>query len=227
MQYSRPPAVLGLDLGTSQVKALLCTPDGTTLGQGTAAYQVSTPRPGWAEINPEHWWQATCIAVRAAVGPASAEVAGLAVAGQMHGLILCTERAVALPPAITWLDQRKSPSAPSIAWPWRAAFRAARVGGIIRAFQRDAVPRPRQGDRPTREEALDHASVPPTPVELQFVHRTSLGGQVRAHDHPGGQPPGCGDGFEDLRGGSADEELPIDREDVFRGHEGPFSHHMP
>ena len=95
MQYSRPPAVLGLDLGTSQVKALLCTPDGTALGQGTAAYQVSTPRPGWAEINPEHWWQATCIAVRAAVGPASAEVAGLAVAGQMHGLILCTERAVA------------------------------------------------------------------------------------------------------------------------------------
>jgi xylulokinase len=105
-RLSGPPAVLGLDLGTSQVKALLCTPDGTALGQGTAAYRVSSPRPGWAEINPEHWWQATCIAVRAAVGPASAEVAGLAVAGQMHGLILCAERAVALRPAITWLDRR-------------------------------------------------------------------------------------------------------------------------
>jgi xylulokinase len=67
---------------------------------------VATPRPGWAEINPEHWWQATCIAVRAAVGPGSAEVAGLAVAGQMHGLILSAERAVALRPAITWLDRR-------------------------------------------------------------------------------------------------------------------------
>jgi len=100
------PAVLGLDLGTSQVKALLCAPDGTTLGRGTAGYQVSTPHPGWAEANPEHWWQAVCTAVRAAVGPASAEVAGLAVAGQMHGLILCTERAVALRPAITWLDRR-------------------------------------------------------------------------------------------------------------------------
>jgi xylulokinase len=85
---------------------LLCTPDGTALGQGTAAYQVAAPRPGWAEINPEHWWQATCIAVRAAVGPASAQVAGLAVAGQMHGLILCAERAVVLRPAITWLDRR-------------------------------------------------------------------------------------------------------------------------
>ena len=76
------------------------------LGQGTAGYQVSTPWPGWAETSPEHWWQATCTAVRAAVGPASAEVAGLAVAGQMHGLILCAERAVALRPAITWLDRR-------------------------------------------------------------------------------------------------------------------------
>jgi glycerol kinase len=98
--------VLGVDLGTSQVKALLCAPDGTVLGQGTAGYQVSTPRPGWAEASPEHWWQATCTAVRTAVGPASAEVAGLAVAGQMHGVIICAERSVALRPAITWLDRR-------------------------------------------------------------------------------------------------------------------------
>lgn len=105
-RLSTSPAVLGLDLGTSQVKALLCAPDGTVLGQGTAGYQVSTPRAGWAEINPGHWWQATCAAVRAAAGPTSAEVAGLAVAGQMHGLILCTERSVALRPAITWLDRR-------------------------------------------------------------------------------------------------------------------------
>jgi len=76
------------------------------LGRGTAGYQVSTPRPGWAETDPEHWWQAACIAVRGAAGPASAEVAGLAVAGQMHGVILCTERSVALRPAITWLDRR-------------------------------------------------------------------------------------------------------------------------
>jgi xylulokinase len=76
------------------------------LGQGTSGYEVSTPRPGWAEASPEHWWRAACTAVRAAVGPASAEVAGLAVAGQMHGVILCTERAVALRPAILWLDRR-------------------------------------------------------------------------------------------------------------------------
>ena len=100
------PAVLGLDLGTSQVKALLCAPDGTVLGHGQASYQVTVPRPGWAETDPEHWWRAVCAAVRAAAGPTPPEVAGLAVAGQMHGVVLCTERAVALRPAITWLDRR-------------------------------------------------------------------------------------------------------------------------
>ncbi len=98
--------MLGLDLGTSQVKALLRTPSGAVLGHGTAGYQTSTPRPGWAEAEPEDWWRATCAAVRAAAGPAPAEVAALAVAGQMHGVLLCTERAVVVRPAITWLDRR-------------------------------------------------------------------------------------------------------------------------
>ena len=48
---SEPP-YSGLDLGTSQVKALLCAPDGTVLGQGTAGYEVAAPRPGWAEASP-------------------------------------------------------------------------------------------------------------------------------------------------------------------------------
>jgi xylulokinase len=42
---ARPPAELGIDLGTSGVKALLCARDGSVLGQGVAGYQVSTPRP--------------------------------------------------------------------------------------------------------------------------------------------------------------------------------------
>ena len=101
-----PPAVLGIDLGTSQVKALLCAAGGAVLGQGVAGYQVSTPRDGWAEADPEQWWRAAAAAVRAAVGPATAEVAGLAVVGQMHGLVLYSERAGILRPAVLWLDRR-------------------------------------------------------------------------------------------------------------------------
>jgi xylulokinase len=111
---SLPPTVLGLDLGTSQVKALLCAADGAVLGpvlgRGVAGYQVSTPRDRWAETDPEDWWQAARAAVRDAVrsaaGPARAEVAAIAVVGQMHGVVLYSERAGVLRPAIVWLDQR-------------------------------------------------------------------------------------------------------------------------
>ena len=103
-----PAAVLGLDLGTSRVKALLCTTDGAVLGRGAAGYRVAAPREGWAETDPEQWWQAARSAVRAALGPAPAQVAGLAIVGQMHGLVLYAERAVVLRPAIVWLDGRAS-----------------------------------------------------------------------------------------------------------------------
>ncbi len=102
----RPPAVLGIDLGTSGVKALLCARDGRVLGQGRAGYQVSTPRAGWAEADAEQWWHATRAAVRSAVGPVPAEVVSLAIVGQMHGLTLVTERSGLLRPPIIWLDRR-------------------------------------------------------------------------------------------------------------------------
>ena len=105
-----PAAVLGLDLGTSQVKALLCAVGGQVigrvLGRGVAGYQVSSPATGWAETDPGQWWQAVRDATRSALGPAPAEVAAMAVVGQMHGLVLYSERAGVLRPAILWLDRR-------------------------------------------------------------------------------------------------------------------------
>lgn len=102
------PAVLGIDLGTSQVKALLCTRDGRVLGQGIANYSLLTPRIGWAEIDSGEWWRATCAAVRAASDSHDGEILGLAIVGQMHGLILTDERGSALRPAIVWLDRRST-----------------------------------------------------------------------------------------------------------------------
>ena len=63
------PSVLGLDLGTSQVKALVRAADGTVLARASAAYPVSTPRDGWAETDPALWWLAVRTAA-AALGPA-------------------------------------------------------------------------------------------------------------------------------------------------------------
>lgn len=96
-------AVLAIDLGTSQVKALCLGVDGTILGQGAASYPITAVREGWAESDPSLWWRAVCRAVREA---APAEVAAIGLAGQMHGVVLCSERHAVPRPAILWLDRR-------------------------------------------------------------------------------------------------------------------------
>ena len=97
---SKTRAVLGIDLGTSQLKALIATPDGEILGRGRAAYPVVVPTEGHAETDPEDWWRAARTAVREALaqaansattataGGAGTEIVGLAVTGQMHGVVL-------------------------------------------------------------------------------------------------------------------------------------------
>jgi xylulokinase len=138
-------AVLGVDLGTSGVKVLVVslvegvdddgtrddgTRDGRVLGRGRAEYPVLVPSAGRAESDPGDWWRATCRAVRQAVAQAiGAEIVGLAVVGQMHGLVLARPAAAhaaaahaahaaaahadggAVRPAILWLDQRAADEA--------------------------------------------------------------------------------------------------------------------
>jgi xylulokinase len=107
------PAVLGIDLGTSQVKTLVCNRSGEELGKGIAGYSVRAPRTGWAEIDPEEWWRAATAAVTAALEQAGrdgpdVEIMGLAIAGQMHGAVVTDPRGEPLRPAIVWLDRRSS-----------------------------------------------------------------------------------------------------------------------
>jgi xylulokinase len=113
MSYSASgPAFLGIDLGTSQVKSLLAGPDGQVLGGGRAPYQVALPAPGQAESDPGEWWYATGIAVREALAAAGdADVVALAVAGQMHGVVLADPAGTPLRPAIVWLDRRAAAEA--------------------------------------------------------------------------------------------------------------------
>jgi xylulokinase len=107
-------AVLGIDLGTSGVKVLLTGTDGDPLARAAAGYPVARPAPGQAESDPRDWWAATRRAVQAALaeaGDARLAVTGLAVAGQMHGIVLTDDRGAALRPAIVWLDQRATAEA--------------------------------------------------------------------------------------------------------------------
>jgi xylulokinase len=100
--------LLGIDLGTGSVKALLLATDGTAVGEASSSYPVRSPHPGWAESEPGDWWLAVGEAVRKAVGDRADQVQAIALSGQMHGLVLASELGQPLRPAILWADNRSS-----------------------------------------------------------------------------------------------------------------------
>ena len=98
--------LLGLDLGTGSAKALLIDASGIVRGEGVAPYPIHSPCPGWAESDPQDWWNACATAVRAAVGGRGASVAALGLSGQMHGVVLSEAAGRPLRPAVLWADAR-------------------------------------------------------------------------------------------------------------------------
>src|SRR5260370_29926851 len=91
---------LGIDLGTSSLKALVLDVDGSIVGTGSATYSMATPQPGWAESDPEDWWRAAGLAVHEAAGSHASEVAAVGICGQMHGVVLSDDAGHPLRPAI-------------------------------------------------------------------------------------------------------------------------------
>jgi xylulokinase len=96
--------LVGLDVGTTGVKAVAVSPAGEVLSIQEEGYPLSTPQPGWAEQDPEDWWQAA----EAVLGRLSSREFHLGLSGQMHGLVCLDERDGVLRPAILWNDQRTS-----------------------------------------------------------------------------------------------------------------------
>lgn len=97
---------LGIDIGTSGVKAILLGPDGTLAAQASAPLSVSRPQPLWSEQDPADWLTATDAAVLALPAALRAKVAGVGLAGQMHGATLLDANDAVLRPAILWNDGR-------------------------------------------------------------------------------------------------------------------------
>jgi len=97
---------LGIDIGTSGVKAVVIAADGHVIGQGTAALTVSRLQPLWSEQDPEDWWRATQAAVLAIDPAVRRSVRGVGLAGQMHGATLLGADDRPLRPAILWNDGR-------------------------------------------------------------------------------------------------------------------------
>jgi xylulokinase len=96
-------SLVGLDVGTTGVKAIRISETGEVLARHEAEYPLAIPQPGWAEQDPEDWWSASERAL-AEVGASDAASVGLT--GQMHGLVLLDAADRVLRPAILWNDQR-------------------------------------------------------------------------------------------------------------------------
>ncbi len=96
-------ALVGLDVGTTGVKAVALTPEGRLLGRSERSYPLSTPRQGWSEQDPDDWWAGAL----AAIGDLGRlDIAGIGLSGQMHGLVALDAAGRVIRPAILWNDQR-------------------------------------------------------------------------------------------------------------------------
>ena len=100
---------VGIDLGTSEVKAILLEERGTIAASASAPLEVLRPRPRWSEQSAEAWWEASLAAVdklKAAQPAGLAAVRGIGLSGQMHGATLLDQADRPLRPAILWNDTR-------------------------------------------------------------------------------------------------------------------------
>jgi xylulokinase len=95
--------LVGIDVGTTAVKAVAVGEEGRVLGLAEVDYPLSTPQPGWSEQDPDDWVRASREALTAL---GAGEVAGIGLSGQMHGLVALDGDLNPLRPAILWNDQR-------------------------------------------------------------------------------------------------------------------------
>lgn len=100
---------LGIDVSTTGSKALLIDTAGQVLASCSSPHSLSTPKPLWAEQDPEEWWRATTLSIKAVLKQTDVDplmISAIGLTGQMHGLVLLDSQGRILRPAILWNDQR-------------------------------------------------------------------------------------------------------------------------
>ena len=101
--------LLGIDIGTSGTKTLITDVEGNIVASVVEEYPLDTPKPGWAEQDPAHWWRATVETTRRVIEKAginAADIKGVGLSGQMHGSVFLDSSYEVIRPAILWCDQR-------------------------------------------------------------------------------------------------------------------------
>lgn len=101
--------LLGIDIGTSGTKTVLFDLKGTAVAGALSEYPLYQPKTGWAEQNPNDWWNAVVDSIRNVIAKSDVnteEIKGIGLSGQMHGLVLLDKNNQVLRPSIIWCDQR-------------------------------------------------------------------------------------------------------------------------
>ena len=101
--------LIGIDLGTSGTKTVLFDTSGKVIASKTVEYPMYQPQNGWAEQDPNDWWNAVARTIKNVVeesGVDNADIAGVGLSGQMHSLVMLDEAGKVLRKAILWCDQR-------------------------------------------------------------------------------------------------------------------------
>ncbi len=99
---------LGIDVGTSGIKAVIIDDAGTVISESRAGLTVSHPHPLWSEQDPSDWWAATNTAVSQLDQAAREQVRAIGLSGQMHGAVLLNTARKVIRPAILWNDGRSA-----------------------------------------------------------------------------------------------------------------------
>lgn len=101
--------LIGTDIGTSGTKTVLFDVSGNTIADALYEYELSQPHNGWAEQNPADWWKAVCLSIHDVItksGVNTADIKGIGLSGQMHGLVMLDKNDEVIRPSIIWCDQR-------------------------------------------------------------------------------------------------------------------------
>jgi xylulokinase len=101
--------LLGLDIGTSGTKTALFDEYGNTIKTATYGYELFQPKAGWAEQEPDAWWEACVNGIKTVIEKSKVspkDIKGIGLSGQMHGLVLVDKDYKVIRNSIIWCDQR-------------------------------------------------------------------------------------------------------------------------
>jgi xylulokinase len=162
---------LGLDLGTSSLKALALDASGSILAVDSAGYPMYQPVSGAAEQDPRDWWVALASALARmwAHGIAPRRIAAIGLCGQMHGLVLLDARNEVLGRCQTWADIRCEPQTRGIARRLPAGRFAALTGSLPNASATAAKLLWVRRHEPDRWSAASHLLLPKDYLRLRLT----------------------------------------------------------